>query len=133
MICLGCSYELVVYYLTPKEKDDENNEEIEIKKTLEFAKNKTREYEEVNKQDISSFRDKNNIKEPTALEVAQIDEDKSVETHCTNGDIIICILLFILGVALQPFYLFFYFLLMISECSTSFLCFYFYANDGFNF
>jgi hypothetical protein len=102
----GCPYEFIKCYLEKKcfKEDEEEDEDSEI----------IEGYNQV------SGNNRNQIKE------SNVGVEDNTEDNCKFSTICICILIGIVGIFLQPFYLFFYFLYGMMECYRRFNCWYFY-------
>lgn len=116
----GCSYELVKCYNEPDSKDDEDEDDIEFEEDSERSsqipnnrKNKSNDVE----------MHSPNVDQHRVVKQAQV---KDVDDSCTCKKVTITILLILLGILLQPLYLFFYILFGMLECFRRYACWYFF-------
>jgi hypothetical protein len=96
---IGCPYELIKCYLERRNSvgDDDDSENSDYR---------------------NRYNEDNLPKNPIDQEIK--------EEGCTFVTILICILLAVVGIFLQPFYLMFYFIYAMMECYRRFNCWYLY-------
>jgi hypothetical protein len=109
---------LVKCYLENKNKKDED-EDIEA--------NYSEEIEQIRKQK-SSVNSVKELDNQPKIKIEIKKEDDKEEDNCNFTTILICILLVILGIGLQPVYLLFYLLFAMMECYRRFGCWVFYFS-----
>eukprot|EP00340_Litonotus_pictus_P005791 CAMPEP_0170522222 /NCGR_PEP_ID=MMETSP0209-20121228/7684_1 /TAXON_ID=665100 ORGANISM="Litonotus pictus, Strain P1" /NCGR_SAMPLE_ID=MMETSP0209 /ASSEMBLY_ACC=CAM_ASM_000301 /LENGTH=531 /DNA_ID=CAMNT_0010809639 /DNA_START=30 /DNA_END=1625 /DNA_ORIENTATION=- len=107
----GCAFEFVNYYLTST--DEEDKEEYSSDQEMGNREPQQRYERGTNTLEVRDDQEhqRNNIKK---------------EEGCTAKKVIICVLLALLGICLQPLYLLFYILIGMMECYRRFACWYFY-------
>lgn len=102
---VGCPYEFIKCYLEKRcfqAEDEDEDSEINQSNYPKCENNKKENYEDNSGNDNNS------------------------QEGCKFSTICVCVLLGIVGIFLQPFYLFFYFLYGMMECYRRFNCWYFY-------
>ena len=113
----GASYELIIFY--NKKKNNENDFDSDV--SLSDFNGNGQDYisNEINNTRVNNSL--NNFFQQNSI-------DDSQEKKCWNG-YYIYILLFLLGIVLQPFFLVYKFLQTLMECYKKFGCWFFYMGN----
>ena len=116
-IFFGASYELIIFY--NKKKNNENDFDSDV--SLSDFNGNGQDYisNEINNTRVNNSL--NNFFQQNSI-------DDSQEKKCWNG-YYIYILLFLLGIILQPFFLVYKFLQTLMECYKKFGCWFFYMGN----
>ena len=116
-IFFGASYELIIFY--NKKKNNENDFDSDV--SLSDFNGNGQDYisNEINNTRVNNSL--NNFFQQNSI-------DDSQEKKCWNG-YYIYILLFLLGIVLQPFFLVYKFLQTLMECYKKFGCWFFYMGN----
>lgn len=116
---VGCAYEFINKYLTYKDSVFQDDLAAKKSKSTVYTTHKntprSQQYELTNSNDVASVKASND----------------SLSKY-SKFDKVIAVMLGIIGMCLQPLYILFYILVLISELSTGFLFYYFYFTSMSN-